>query len=60
MNSESSKPEITLRDHFAALAMNMLLQISPETGVGNCDINSIGKWSYLIADKMLLAREGKQ
>lgn len=48
--------EITLRDYFAAQALNTLLQRNPVDNTCNGDIDSIVKYSYIIADKMIKAR----
>ncbi|MGK4444708.1 hypothetical protein ACSMDF_15265 [Yersinia enterocolitica] len=52
--------EITLRDYFAAQALNTLLQCSPVDGTASGSIDNIVKYSYVIADKMIDAKEVRQ
>lgn len=52
--------EITLRDYFAAQALNTLLQCNPVDGTASGSIDSIVKCSYVIADNMIKAREVRQ
>lgn len=52
--------EITLRDYFSAQALKILLQCNPIDGTASGSIDSIIKYSYVIADKMIEAREVRQ
>lgn len=58
MNTNFTQFHISLRDYFAAQAMNTLLHIHPITGARG-DLNPIAHYSYIVADCMLQAREGK-
>ncbi len=56
MNSTQSHP--SLRDYFAAHAMNSLMHYHPATCVRG-SFHSIARSAYIMADLMILAREGK-
>ena len=46
---------MTLRDYFAAKAMQGIMS-QPEAAIQHCP-ETLGQWSYSIADAMLAARE---
>jgi hypothetical protein len=49
---------MTLRDYFAAKAMQALLQLSTtEVGELIADAGGIGPYAYMVADLMLAARD---
>ena len=51
-------PGMTLRDHFAGLALGRLIDLSSPDG--NEDASATAEWAYVYADAMLLARNAKK
>ena len=51
------QPGMTLRDYFAAKAMQGLLSDSPSSSDVADAVNTLAHFSYTIADAMLKARE---
>jgi hypothetical protein len=56
---ELTDPGMTLRDYFAAKAMQVVLAPNPATGQSPhvTDLRSIAEDAYLMADAMLKARQ---
>lgn len=46
---------MSIRDYFAAKAM-ITFWMDPEITDCNCDVDSVARWSYEMADAMLKAR----
>lgn len=59
-NNQTPNKSISLRDHFAGLAMQSMIQ-NPPAGHWDCgsglDIDYITEWAYKYADAMLKQRE---
>lgn len=57
----SAYPGMTLRDHFAGLAMPLGWKVFDEGySPDECSPDNIAKFAYEVADAMLRAREGKR
>ena len=52
---DCSRPGMTLRDYFAAKAMQGYL--THEQAANCCSVDLVARWSYEMADAMLRARE---